>query len=249
MRRKALRSRELLPPHRHHLQRLWRGRRRRAADPVRHGAAHHHRRRMAPAVARDRAAGARAQRLHARPLSPAGDHPLGPPARTAVPRQRAWLPQMVGFTPPGGVYTHIVGIDLVRTGPDEFIVLEDNARTPSGVSYMLENRETMMAMFPELFSKVQVQRVSDYPRRLAKSLAACAPNGAGDKPERRRADAGHLQFGLFRTRLPRRPDGRGAGRRQRSARGRRTRADAHHRRASSRSTCSIAGSTTNSSIR
>ena len=64
----------------------------------------------------------------------------------------AWLPQMVGFTPPGGVYTHIVGIDLVRTGPDEFLVLEDNARTPSGVSYMLENRETMMAMFPELFS-------------------------------------------------------------------------------------------------
>ena len=43
----------------------------------------------------------------------------------------AWLPQMVGFTPPGGVYTHIVGIDLVRTGPDEFLVLEDNARTPS----------------------------------------------------------------------------------------------------------------------
>jgi uncharacterized circularly permuted ATP-grasp superfamily protein len=94
----------------------------------------------------------------------------------------AWLPQMVGFTPPGGVYTHIVGIDLVRTGPDEFLVLEDNARTPSGVSYMLENRETMMAMFPELFSRVKVQPVSDYPRRLAKSLAACAPEGAPDKP-------------------------------------------------------------------
>ncbi|WP_271078406.1 circularly permuted type 2 ATP-grasp protein [Aurantiacibacter sp. MUD61] len=94
----------------------------------------------------------------------------------------AWLPQMVGFTPPGGVYTHITGIDLVRTGPDEFMVLEDNARTPSGVSYMLENRETMMAMFPELFSQVKVCPVSDYPRRLAKSLAACAPEGAGDKP-------------------------------------------------------------------
>ena len=94
----------------------------------------------------------------------------------------AWLPQMVGFTPPGGVYTHVVGIDLVRTGPDEFLVLEDNARTPSGVSYMLENRETMMAMFPELFSRVKVQPVSTYPRRLAKSLAACAPDGAPDKP-------------------------------------------------------------------
>ena len=94
----------------------------------------------------------------------------------------AWLPNMVGFTPPGGVYTHIVGIDLVRTGPDEFFVLEDNARTPSGVSYMLENRETMMAMFPELFMRVGVESVSDYPRRLAKSLAACAPECAGDRP-------------------------------------------------------------------
>jgi uncharacterized circularly permuted ATP-grasp superfamily protein len=94
----------------------------------------------------------------------------------------AWLPQMVGFTPPGGVYTHIVGIDLVRTGPDEFLVLEDNARTPSGVSYMLENRETMMAMFPELFARIPVQSVSDYPRRLAKSLAACAPQSTIGKP-------------------------------------------------------------------
>lgn len=87
----------------------------------------------------------------------------------------AWLANMVGLTPPGGVYTHIVGIDLVRTGPDEFFVLEDNARTPSGVSYMLENRETMMAMFPDLFSQVAVEPVSNYPRRLARSLAACAP--------------------------------------------------------------------------
>ena len=94
----------------------------------------------------------------------------------------AFLTQMIGFTPPGGVYTHIVGIDLVRTGPDDFMVLEDNARTPSGVSYMLENRETMMAMFPELFSRIPVRPVSDYPRRLARSLRACAPSCAGDKP-------------------------------------------------------------------
>ena len=96
----------------------------------------------------------------------------------------AFLSQMIGFTPPGGVYTHIVGIDLVRTGPDEFMVLEDNARTPSGVSYMLENRETMMAMFPDLFTKIPVRPVSDYPRRLARSLRACAPpayNAAGGK--------------------------------------------------------------------
>jgi uncharacterized circularly permuted ATP-grasp superfamily protein len=94
----------------------------------------------------------------------------------------AWLPDMVGFTPPGGVYTHIVGIDLVRTGPDDFYVLEDNARTPSGVSYMLENRETMMAMFPELFTRVGVETVSDYPRKLARSLAACAPDKTSGQP-------------------------------------------------------------------
>ena len=90
-------------------------------------------------------------------------------------QNEAWLQHMVGFTPPGGIYTHIVGIDLVRTGPDEWFVLEDNARTPSGVSYMLENRETMMGMFPDLFSRVAVESVSNYPRRLARSLAATVP--------------------------------------------------------------------------
>ena len=94
----------------------------------------------------------------------------------------AYLPHMSGFTPPGGIYTHITGIDLVRTGPNDFHVLEDNARTPSGVSYMLENRETMMAMFPELFTRVKVANVSDYPRRLARSLAACAPPATKGRP-------------------------------------------------------------------
>lgn len=103
------------------------------------------------------------------------------PARLLA-RNEAFLPEMVGFTPPGGVYTHIVGIDLVRTGPDEFMVLEDNARTPSGVSYMLENRETMMAMFPDLFTRIPVRPVQDYPRRLAMSLAACAPPACKGRP-------------------------------------------------------------------
>ena len=60
----------------------------------------------------------------------------------------AFTPQMIGVTPPGRVYTHISGVDLVRTGEDDFFVLEDNVRTPSGVSYMLENRDTMLHMFP-----------------------------------------------------------------------------------------------------
>lgn len=94
----------------------------------------------------------------------------------------AFLPQMIGMTPPGGVYTHIVGTDLVRTGDDEFYVLEDNARTPSGVSYMLENRETMLHMFPELFSKIKVQPVGQYPRTLRRSLSACAPSACHGTP-------------------------------------------------------------------
>ncbi|WP_460272218.1 circularly permuted type 2 ATP-grasp protein [Celeribacter sp. ULVN23_4] len=92
-----------------------------------------------------------------------------------ISRNEAFLPQMIGMMPPGGIYTHIVGIDLVRTGPDQFYVLEDNARTPSGVSYMLENRETMLQMFPELFSRNRVQPVQNYPANLRRSLAACAP--------------------------------------------------------------------------
>ncbi len=99
-----------------------------------------------------------------------------------IARNAAFLPQMLGVEPPGCVYTHIVGVDLVRTSADEFFVLEDNARTPSGVSYMLENRETMLHMFPELFSRIKVQQVSDYPTRLRKSLAASAPQAANGTP-------------------------------------------------------------------
>jgi uncharacterized circularly permuted ATP-grasp superfamily protein len=99
-----------------------------------------------------------------------------------IANNEAFLPQMVGVDPPGGIYTHIVGTDIVRTGPDEFFVLEDNARTPSGVSYMLENRETMLQMFPELFSRIAVQQVSDYPTNLRRSLCACAPPACDGKP-------------------------------------------------------------------
>lgn len=94
----------------------------------------------------------------------------------------AFLPQMIGVDPPGGIYTHIIGTDIVRTGDEEFYVLEDNARTPSGVSYMLENRETMLQMFPELFAKIKVQEVSNYPAQLRRSLAACAPPNCTGRP-------------------------------------------------------------------
>ncbi|MEL6687754.1 MAG: circularly permuted type 2 ATP-grasp protein [Pseudomonadota bacterium] len=102
--------------------------------------------------------------------------------RSLVMDNEAFLPEMIGVNPPGNIYTHIVGTDLVRTGPDEFFVLEDNARTPSGVSYMLENRETMLKMFPELFSNVGVENVGDYPTLLRRSLAASAPPACTGKP-------------------------------------------------------------------
>lgn len=91
--------------------------------------------------------------------------------------------QMVGKKPPGGVWTHIAGIDLVRTGPDEFYVLEDNARTPSGVSYMLENREVMLKLVPELFDQVKVAPVETYPEMLLETLASVSPrSGRGNAP-------------------------------------------------------------------
>ncbi|MCV0398016.1 MAG: circularly permuted type 2 ATP-grasp protein [Rhizobiaceae bacterium] len=94
----------------------------------------------------------------------------------------AFLPEMIGVRPPAGVYTHIIGTDIVRTGEDEFFVLEDNARTPSGVSYMIENRETMMQLFPELFRQVKVRPVENYPQLLRQSLAAVRPDSGSDTP-------------------------------------------------------------------
>src|SRR5262245_36995263 len=94
----------------------------------------------------------------------------------------AFLPEMIGMRPPAGVYTHIIGVDIVRTGEDEFFVLEDNARTPSGVSYMLENRETMMQLFPELFQRVRVRPVENYPQLLRQSLGAVGPSNLKEPP-------------------------------------------------------------------
>jgi uncharacterized circularly permuted ATP-grasp superfamily protein len=97
-------------------------------------------------------------------------------------RNEAFEAAVVGIDPPANVYSHIVGIDLVRTGPDEFFVLEDNCRTPSGVSYMLENREIMMRMLPELFRATRIAPVDDYPERLRRTLASVAPAKCAGEP-------------------------------------------------------------------
>ena len=83
---------------------------------------------------------------------------------------------------PHGVHVHIAGIDVVRTAEDGFYILEDNARTPWGVSYMLENREVMMRLFPELFSRHRVAPVENYPDALLATLRSVAPPSATHDP-------------------------------------------------------------------
>jgi uncharacterized circularly permuted ATP-grasp superfamily protein len=83
-------------------------------------------------------------------------------------------PEMNGQKVPHDIYVHIAGIDLVRVDPETFYVLEDNARTPSGVSYMLENREIMLRLFPELFARHRVAPVENYPDELLATLKSVA---------------------------------------------------------------------------
>jgi uncharacterized circularly permuted ATP-grasp superfamily protein len=91
-----------------------------------------------------------------------------------------YLEQMVGVDPPGGVYTHICGTDMIRDSDGSFLILEDNCRTPSGVSYVIENRHLMMRSFPDLMENARVRPVSDYGVRLREKLADCAPPGVDD---------------------------------------------------------------------
>ncbi|MCY3882892.1 MAG: circularly permuted type 2 ATP-grasp protein [Chloroflexi bacterium] len=84
-------------------------------------------------------------------------------------------PEMEGFKPPLGVYAHIAGCDLVRDESGEFVVLEDNLRTPSGVSYVLENRTVMLRVVPDLFPRWGVQAVTDYPNQLLATLLSVGP--------------------------------------------------------------------------
>jgi len=97
-------------------------------------------------------------------------------------RNIAYFPEMIGMRPPRGVFSHVIGIDIVRTAENEFFVLEDNLRTPSGVSYMLENREAMMHLFPDLFARHRIAPVSDYPELLRRTLEAVAPVGVEGQP-------------------------------------------------------------------
>src|SRR5580658_5456039 len=91
-------------------------------------------------------------------------------------------PEMNGQKVPHDIYVHVAGIDIVRVDAETFYVLEDNARTPSGVSYMLENREIMLRLFPELFSRYRVAPVENYPDELLATLKSIAPPAASSEP-------------------------------------------------------------------
>src|ERR1700754_2947109 len=97
-------------------------------------------------------------------------------------QNEAFRPEMNGQRVPHDIYVFIAGIDIVRVDAETFYVLEDNARTPSGVSYMLENREIMMRLFPDLFARHRVAPVENYPDELLAALRSVAPLTAKSEP-------------------------------------------------------------------
>lgn len=92
---------------------------------------------------------------------------------------KQYLPAVHGIRPPGGVRVHISGIDLIRDADGTFRVLEDNVRTPSGVSYVVENRLATKRIFPKLFDRASVHRVDHYPAQLCETLRAVSPRDPG----------------------------------------------------------------------
>ena len=90
-------------------------------------------------------------------------------------RNPYYRPEMIGHRAPHDIWVHIAGIDIVRVDENDFYVLEDNARTPSGVSYMLENREVTMRLMPDLFARHRVAPVDDYPDELLSCLRSATP--------------------------------------------------------------------------
>ena len=153
-----------------------------------------------------------------------------------------------GIRPPGGVYCHVSGCDLVRDADGSWKVLEDNVRTPSGISYVLENRRAMTRLLPGLFAVLPRAAGRPLPDAAAQRAARGRPGGRR-RADRRRLDARPAQLRLLRARVPRPPDGRRAGRGLRPRGPRRAVLHPHHQRPRSACMRSTAGSTTTSSTR
>lgn len=95
--------------------------------------------------------------------------------REVVESSNGFLKSCLGLQPPGGIWCHITGTDLVRDRDGQWYVLEDNLRIPSGVSYAIENRRVMESIFPELFRTMPIQALDDYPRHLLETLLNVTP--------------------------------------------------------------------------
>ncbi len=117
--------------------------------------------------------------------------------RAPIFENEAYLPAMAGVSPPGGVFSHIIGVDIVRCGPDEFYVLEDNCRTPSGISYVLETREVMSRMFPALFADGLVRPVDGYPEMLVHAMEEVAPPACTGTPQLAILTPGHFNSAYY----------------------------------------------------
>ncbi len=89
-------------------------------------------------------------------------------------------PACMGLKPPQGIWCHITGTDLVRDEAGDWYVLEDNLRCPSGVSYVLENRRVMKSTFPQVFEKMNIRPVEEYPGRLLATLVNLVPEHVSD---------------------------------------------------------------------
>jgi uncharacterized circularly permuted ATP-grasp superfamily protein len=137
--------------------------------------------RIVPAAEWDRIARGVAQRVRALNAFLADVYGEGKAMRDGiVPRELVWSSKFyereaIGVRPPRNVYVHVSGIDLVRDGEGNYLVLEDNVRTPSGISYVMENRDALRRSFPRLFEHYDPRPVDDYPRRLLATLRAAAP--------------------------------------------------------------------------
>ncbi|MEM7079101.1 MAG: circularly permuted type 2 ATP-grasp protein [Pseudomonadota bacterium] len=113
--------------------------------------------------------------------------------RVYIERSKDFRPECIGVSPPHDIWSHICGSDLIRDDDGTVYVLEDNLRVPSGVSYMLENREVMKRVFPELFVDYVIHPVDNYPTELAKCLRSLNPN------QNRKAQLAVLTPGIYNS--------------------------------------------------
>ncbi len=150
------------------------------------------------------------------------------PNRVVVTSQH-FIREAAGVVPANGVRIQIAGVDLIRDERGDFRVLEDNVRTPSGVSYVMENRRFMATVLPEVFAATRIRAVEAYPSMLLNALRAAAPRGV-DEPTVVVLTPGRAQLGLLRAHAARPRDGRRAGRRPRPGLHRQRGGDADDRR-------------------